>query len=984
MRKIALTMNKMVLFALIASCLFLTFLLPTQVASAADSGYSMIAGGDSIFNLPCNCTPLDKIRSIIINLFTCSATIKVEHRDADNLVILKQESFTIHYGKYGPYLPLTFPNYGPGTLSFGSAPASGTIKARETKTIIYLYTKAKTAVTYHPNGGTGEVNIVNVIPNTSYTIRDQGYSRNGYVFSGWNTRPDGLGVPYFNNQVIYMTASIALYAQWTPCPQLTVTYHPNGGTGEVNIVNVIPNTSYSIRDQGYARDGYVFSGWNTRPDGLGVPYSNNQVIYITASITLYAQWTPCPQLTVTYYPNGGVGSIKIEYVDNHGIYTIRDQGYTRPGYTLSGWNTRADGLGIPYASNQIIYVTASIALYAQWKPDPKPTLYVVYDPNEGIGSLNVAPVGSNNIHTIQDQGYTRDGYTFSGWNTRSDGSGISYSNNQTIYVTSTIILYAQWKPDPKPQLYVIYDPNGGSGEINVITVAHSTNYTISDQGYSRDGYTFTGWNTRENGLGVPYSNNQVIYMTDSITLYAQWKPDPKPSLYVIYDPNGGRGEINVIAVAQNTNYTISDQGYSRDGYVFAGWNTRENGLGIPYINNQVIYMTASLTLYAQWAPCPQLAVTYDPNGGSGDVKVESITPNTPYTIQDQGYSRDGYVFAGWNSRADRTGIPYINNQVIYLTASLTLYAQWEPCPQLAVTYDPNGGSGDVKVENVNPNSPYTIQDQGYTRDGYVFIGWNSRADRTGIPYINNQVVYLTASLTLYAQWEQCPQLTVTYDPNGGSGDVKVENVSPNSPYTIQDQGYTRDGYVFVGWNTRADRFGFPYINNQVVYLTASLTLYAQWEQCSQLSVTYDPNGGSGDINIVSVTPNSNYTIQDQGYDRDGFIFDGWNTRADGFGVPYSNNQVIYLTTSITLYAQWRQVEFTITYHPNGGTGEIKVVNVEPYTFYTLQSQGYDRGMYFRFIGWNTESDGSGNNFAENETIYVRSSLILYARWDPIL
>jgi len=73
----------------------------------------------------------------------------------------------------------------------------------------------------------------------------------------------------------------------------------------------------------------------------------------------------------------------------------------------------------------------------------------------------------------------------------------------------------------------------------------------------------------------------------------------------------------------------------------------------------------------------------------------------------------------------------------------------------------------------------------------------------------------------------------------------------------------------------------------------------------QLTVTYNPNGGMGVVNTVSVNPNTDFTIRDQGYHRrDSYTFAGWNVRPDGLGVHYNNNQVIRVTESIILYATW--------------------------------------------------------------------------------
>jgi hypothetical protein len=254
----------------------------------------------------------------------------------------------------------------------------------------------------------------------------------------------------------------------------------------------------------------------------------------TTDLTLYAQWKQVVVLSVTYQPNGGIGNTNVYSVTPYTNYTIQDQGYrhSNPAYTFDSWNTRADGLGTKYTNGQSVYMTTTnLVLYAQWIiVDPQ--VYVIYDPNGGIGYTNIYTVPVNTYYTIRDQGYkhSNSAYTFDGWNTKPDGTGISYTNDKIIYLTSTIILYAQWKIN-EPTVFVIYDPNGGDGQIIEVSVPKNSYYTIKNQGYTwknsngENLFICINWNTDEDGLGIPYENGQTIFVTDTIILYAQWERD---------------------------------------------------------------------------------------------------------------------------------------------------------------------------------------------------------------------------------------------------------------------------------------------------------------------------------------------------------------------------------------------------------------------------------------------------------------------------
>jgi len=93
-----------------------------------------------------------------------------------------------------------------------------------------------------------------------------------------------------------------------------------------------------------------------------------------------------------------------------------------------------------------------------------------------------------------------------------------------------MLLYAQWQKastsNPVPDVYtVIYNANGGTGSYTDKNLKYEDNYTVlgpADTGISRDGYTFTGWNTQPNGRNTSYKSGDIIKITKDVTLYAQW------------------------------------------------------------------------------------------------------------------------------------------------------------------------------------------------------------------------------------------------------------------------------------------------------------------------------------------------------------------------------------------------------------------------------------------------------------------------------
>ena len=106
------------------------------------------------------------------------------------------------------------------------------------------------------------------------------------------------------------------------------------------------------------------------------------------------------------------------------------------------------------------------------------------------GEMENTVIDSGTGVNLSDNQYERNGYTFNGWNTQSDGSGQSYTNCENVTFTENTVLYAQWNPITYT---ITYNLNSG-------TITNQIeNYTADTETFTlpipkRTGYSFTGWN----------------------------------------------------------------------------------------------------------------------------------------------------------------------------------------------------------------------------------------------------------------------------------------------------------------------------------------------------------------------------------------------------------------------------------------------------------------------------------------------------------
>ncbi len=132
------------------------------------------------------------------------------------------------------------------------------------------------------------------------------------------------------------------------------------------------------------RSGYTLASWNTSANGSGTSYVPGSSETFTSSLTLYAQWTaiassgtsPGTSPVVSFSANGGSGSPStLSGVVGSTVTLPSSSSLVRTGYTLTSWNTAANGTGTSYAPGASVTLTSSLMLYAQWSKTPTAVLY---------------------------------------------------------------------------------------------------------------------------------------------------------------------------------------------------------------------------------------------------------------------------------------------------------------------------------------------------------------------------------------------------------------------------------------------------------------------------------------------------------------------------------------------------------------------------------------------------------------------------------
>ena len=694
--------------------------------------------------------------------------------------------------------------------------------------------------------------------------------------------------------------------------------------------------------------------------------------------------------------------------------------------TFYGWsaNTDANDRDVPVGDTmdrntldanvrtEIVMPARAKTVYALWAINPT----LSYNVNTPAGSnAPVTPASRTvpyNTAAPDTSGWqTGDtgkipGYRFDGWYTAPNG-GNKYDFNTPL--TNNVTVYAHWVGNGYTVRFAGNGATGGSTPDQAFQ--YNIGQNLRRNGFVRDGYTFTGWKRADNQQAYgdgQWVTNLTTQPNGIITMVAQWSAN---EAHIRYNPNppagkttGGQGTPNWDGHTGDTP-TIGQNGWTIDGYTFAGWATSPDGSGARYAPGAMWTANGTLTLYAQWTP-GQASLTYDGNGATGGkTDPQNGVTDQKVNVRRNGFTRDGYVFTGWNTQPDGRGQAWAPDAVWTLHGTGVLYARWRGNQQ-RLNYHGNGNTGgNTESQDGRTGDVLDTRANGFTRDGYEFVEWNTRADGTGDHYGkgSNGVAkwtMLPAGNDLYAIWQANPASIQYRDDWGATGSTPDTTGVTGQDVTIARNGFTRPGYTFTGW--ARDRRTNPSLQpgGRYTLTPGTTTLWAQWK-ADPAHLIYNANTGStSQTRRTDGVVDQTLTVIANPFTRPGYTFTGWNTQADGRGRAYTAGNGFRLAadpksnpvnTSV-LYAQWRINRVTLKFNPNGGTGGYPDITVDAFTTVTIPADAKEPKVQrpgFRFTGWAMKpTPGNGDTILSpgKGTVSMpdRGSITVYAQWAPAM
>jgi len=635
--------------------------------------------------------------------------------------------------------------------------------------------------------------------------------KQGYSFGGWYLDESLDNGPYYAVDSTLWGEDRTFWAKWTNTITLEL-YENNTQTLEY-----IYNKEVTLPSN-VEREGYDFAGWDNNGTKI-TSYTGDEA---GGQKTFKAQWTPKTG-TITLDVNGGFydGDKSIAYNYENTITLPTEDEITRKGYTFAGWKYRDSD------EDTVTVISQSFGpktLKAQWSPI---TYKVVYHANNGTDTT------TESSHTydaseekLTANSFTKTGYTFGGWATEANGSKV-YEDAATIKNLAdeqdeAYHLYALWTAN---SYKVKYNKNAddATGEMADSTHAYDAeNQKLTTNGFTKTGYTFTGWNTQSNGAGTSYTDGQYISNLTSdvngqIELYAQWSPI---TYTVEYDGNGSTGgSMDNSSYKYDEEKALTANGFAKTGYTFTGWKNGDD----TYTDEQSVKnLTAengdTVTLIAQWT-ANGYTVKYDENAddATGTMDDSEFTYDESGSLRKNTFGRVGYTFEGWKRTADGASVDYVDEMNVTNLATgttedaeVTLYAHWAPI-SYTVKYDtrnvgtkPDDGTCDIDGTDNNKFTLPSLTDDKFTLEGwYADAAYQTKIGNPGETVTIDQD-FITAyasdsTFTFYAKWTRTVDVYVTWEDNNNADgmrpagiSVKVKKENTSSDYASQSKNLTDD------------------------------------------------------------------------------------------------------------------------------------------------------------------------------------------------
>ena len=432
-----------------------------------------------------------------------------------------------------------------------------------------------------------------------------------------------------------------------------------------------------------------------------------------------------------------------------------------------------------------------------------------------------------------------------------------------------------------------------------------------EAGYMVD--TYTVYKTGSPATTVAVSSNGTFVMPDyAVTVSASFKVNS--TMYDIALGTVSHGGISASPMSAKSGTTINLTATPNSGYSLYSWYVFKTG----DMNTAVAVSENSFTMPAYNVTV--MATFIQGSGGSGNYEKVTTAPTDwsgEYLIV---YETGNLAFDGGLETLDATGNTIavtISDNIIAANAT-TNAAKFTIAPMRS-GYSIQAANGKYIGNNSNSNNltssetplANTLTFNGGNIDivssGGAYLRYNATSGQERFRYFKSGTYTNQQPIQLYKKTGTAtPTHSIQFNNNGGSGTMNSQTVNENEPTALNPNDFTRENFVFDGWNTEADGSGTYYADEATVRLLADLTLYAQWEPLYSITISTGIAHGSVSANVEQALAEQTVTLTptpESGYELGYWVVTDENDHA----VTVTENQFEMPASDVTVSAVFNYV-----------------------------------------------------------------------------
>ena len=701
------------------------------------------------------------------------------------------------------------------------------------------------------------------------------------------------------------------------------------------------------------------------------------------NVTITATFEKRNEHTVTFDANGGsepedlpeevTTAMPAKKILHGSEYSLPECEFIAPeGKQFKAWQID----GTEYPVNAPVTVTADITVKALWEDaPPAPAEYTVTVTTEGNGTASASPAKAVAGEEITLTATPDGGYRFKEWEVIS--GGVTIKDDKFTMPEGNVEVKAIFEEDapPVPTEFTITVTSGGNGTASASHAKAVAGTEIRLTATPKTGYHFKEWEVISGGVTI--KDDKFLMPNDNVEVKAIFEKDAppaptdpaKPSISVIgtYTYNGSEHTATVIgydsATMDITGNTATDAG---DYTVSVTSQTGKWADG----STDAVTAAWSIGKATQEAPTGLIGVAPTTVGGS-DGKISGVTDKMEYRMAGE---RSYTACSGTeidNLSAGNYFVRYAedNNHFASSDAAVTV-GEGASLADCTITFNGNGGSGNVDSVTVKAGTNYILPACGFTAPtDQEFKVW----EIGGTEYKVGDSYTVNGDTEIKALWENSVITPTTYtvtvgNDGNGTGTATPSTAAAGTEITLT--AMPKEGYHFKEWQVESPT-GLVITNNKFLMPNGNVEVKAIFEEDAPPAPTEHTitvtSGGNGTASASHAKAVVGTEIRLTATPNKGYHFKEWEVMSGG--VTIKDNKFIMPNDNVEVKAIFEKdapapTEYTITYDLAGGTAEgnpdTYTIETRTFTLTNPTKSGYT------FTGWS----GTGLTGENNLTVTI--------------